>query len=479
MKQTADIQKWIPVLKAEFERQKQLWLNAPPVVHQQIIREIQQDHFARFLEKGLPSDKDPHWKFTQINRLFKTLFLPVVSDKKISSSFSDESDLFSFPETYKIHFHNGVLVENSLNNLPAGIKFFTWNNLSPGCPVYHWITQKALKRTGDGLYYLAGALPLNGFILFASSLDSAEGSHVTPLLHIHFSFDKMFFAGEKKISRDSKELLNISSMMGNLKNFIFLEEGAKLNLVESVSIQNNSVNTQKQPLESKILINSTVDVNLSAGSSLKWLFMDQGSPASVYLNQVHCSMEESAFMNRLSLSLGSRLSRDAVEVHQLGEKAHSTLLNLALLKEEGVRDQRVYIYHTKKGGYCRQFSRGILNDRAKNIFHGKIHVSSESAQTDCAQSAKNLFLSSTADSYTQPEMEIHCGEVKARHGATAGQLDKDEIFYLLSRGIEEQQVFELLIMAYVKDVFNQFPEKTLTENLIKKIQNNKAFYLNL
>ena len=453
MNKSENHQQWVQALENEFEKQKKLWIKSPPNTHQKTIRQTQLDHFSCFLKTGFPSSKDPNWKFTNINSFLKTVFSPAVPASPISSDENTFAGDFSFfPESHKIFFHNGILIESSIKNLPAGLKFCTWKDLSPDFPAWHWITSQALKRKGDGFYHLAGAFPSEGYVLFAE-----ESCKISRPLHIHFSFD------------ESSRLngLSASSSIWNFRNFIFLEKGAEINLIESVSAQKD------------ILINTATTSTNSACSSLKWLHLDQGFPSSFYLNQVHCDMGKQARIDRLGISLGAGLSRDIVEVHHLEEKAHSVLLGLALLKQKACRDQRFFIHHSKKEGYSRQFSRGIVNDRAKNIFYGKIHVSSEAVQTNCAQSAKNLLLSATAESYTQPELEIHCGEVKAKHGATVGQFNKDEVFYLQSRGLEQKTAFELLMMGYITDVVNQFPEESLAESLIKNIQKNKNLYLNL
>ncbi len=434
-------QEWISVLKAGFEEQNKT------ASIQQVIRRSRQDHFSLFLKKGFPSAKDPFWKFTNVNSVLRTVFPPVLllPQGKKSDDFAIQNDLFSFPGVCKIHFRNGVLQENAENNLPSDVKFCEWKHLGPDFPAWPWISQKALKEQGDGFYHLTGAFPLNGSVLYVCSpLSSAESkSAPRPVLHVHFSFDG-----------------DIPPSFWNFKNFIFLEEGAKATVIESVSISKKY----------KHFINTTSTVKLSPKSCLNWLCLDNGAPDSIYLNQALCDIGEKSRMHRLDLSLSSGFSRSAVKAHHSGEKALSVLLSLSLLKEKAVKDQRCYIHHSKKEGYSRQFSRGLLNDRAKNIFHGKIYVSSTANKTDCAQSAKNLLLSSVAQSHTQPELEIHCGDVKARHGATAGRLSRDELFYLQSRGLEQTQALKLLIMAYIKEVLNQFPEKSLTESLIKKIQ---------
>ena len=76
-------------------------------------------------------------------------------------------------------------------------------------------------------------------------------------------------------------------------------------------------------------------------------------------------------------------------------------------------------------------------------------------------------------------MEVHCGEVKARHSSTTQQLNLDEMFYLQSRGLQKAKAFEMLIMAHIKDILGMFPESDIGDKFLWDIQNNKKKYLNL
>ena len=440
--------KWMQAIEDEFEQQKKRWPTERN--HHQKIRELQLKHFSLFLKTGLPSSKDLHWRFSNINSLLSKK--PQPADSSSSSEKNKEHIFPSFlPLSHKIHFHNGVLIEDSVKKLPEGVQFCTWKNLNPDFPLWDWIiNQITLNKKEDGFYHLAGALPTEGYILYIP-----KDNEISRPLHIHFSFDK-------SINSD----VSLFPLL-NLRNFIFLEEGAKATFIESVSTQTDRV------------INSSTSVKSSPHSSLKWLTLDQGQSRSFHLNQAHCNMQKSSCIDRLSFSLGCGLSRDIIKVYQREEQAKSILSGLNLLKDTNCRDQKFFIYHLAKEGYSRQLSRGVLNDKAKNIFHGKIHVSHQALQTDCAQSAKNLLLSPTADAYTQPELEINCGEVKAQHGATAGQMDKDEVFYLQTRGLNQKKAFELLLIGYMTDALSQFSHPYLVNQLIKNIQNNKSLYLNL
>ena len=111
--------------------------------------------------------------------------------------------------------------------------------------------------------------------------------------------------------------------------------------------------------------------------------------------------------------------------------------------------------------------------------YGKIGVDGKAAHTDCGQSVKNLLLSPDAFACMQPELQINCAEVQAQHGATAGHLNEDDMFYLQSRGLDKKSASELLLFTYIQDVLNTFPSPELVNQLKQYIQNNKNLLLNL
>ncbi|NEQ19270.1 MAG: Fe-S cluster assembly protein SufD, partial [Microcoleus sp. SIO2G3] len=114
----------------------------------------------------------------------------------------------------------------------------------------------------------------------------------------------------------------------------------------------------------------------------------------------------------------------------------------------------------------RQLHKCIVGDRAHGVFNGKIFVPKPAQLTNAEQLNRNLLLSSKARVDTKPQLEITADNVKCAHGATVSQLEDDEIFYLQSRGIDENDARHLLIKAFAAEIINQIPipslQKTLT-----------------
>ncbi|MEL7244188.1 MAG: SufD family Fe-S cluster assembly protein, partial [Cyanobacteria bacterium J06573_2] len=108
-------------------------------------------------------------------------------------------------------------------------------------------------------------------------------------------------------------------------------------------------------------------------------------------------------------------------------------------------------------------------DKARGVFNGKIFVPKPAQLTDASQLNRNLLLSPQARVDTKPQLEITADNVKCAHGATVSQLEDDEIFYLQSRGIDENSARHLLINAFAAEIINKIPVPSLRQNLTQTV----------
>jgi Fe-S cluster assembly protein SufD len=128
-------------------------------------------------------------------------------------------------------------------------------------------------------------------------------------------------------------------------------------------------------------------------------------------------------------------------------------------------DTHTFIDHAKPHGVSRQLHKCIVGGNAHAVFNGQVMVRPGAQKTDSAQSSRNLLLSSKAVVDTQPQLEIFADDVKCTHGATVGQLDSDEVFYLQSRGLSQTVARNLLTYAFGAEVINRIPVASLRQQL--------------
>ena len=148
-----------------------------------------------------------------------------------------------------------------------------------------------------------------------------------------------------------------------------------------------------------------------------------------------------------------------------GEHAESTINGLYLAKGTQHLDNFTVIDHAKPNCASHELYKGILNDKSHGVFNGKIFVRKDAQKTDAKQTNKVLLLSDDATIDTKPQLEIFADDVKCTHGATIGQLDATQLFYLRSRGIPLDQARRLLTFAFANDVVNRIKIEAIRAEL--------------
>ena len=155
--------------------------------------------------------------------------------------------------------------------------------------------------------------------------------------------------------------------------------------------------------------------------------------------------------------MGGEFGRVAVDV-TLHEGAHLDLNGVILGRGQATREIVTTVTHAEPHATSRQVVRSVLDDRATGSFLGKVAVARGAAKTDAVQSVKALLLSRTATANAKPELEIFADDVKCAHGATVGELNRDALFYMASRGMAEAEARALLTEAFIADALAGAPE---------------------
>jgi Fe-S cluster assembly protein SufD len=163
--------------------------------------------------------------------------------------------------------------------------------------------------------------------------------------------------------------------------------------------------------------------------------------------------------------LGGRLVRNDVNVRFAAPGAEATLNGLFVLSGEQHVDNHTRIDHAVPHCTSREFYKGILDGHSRGVFYGKVFIRKDAQKSNAAQTNKNLILSEGALVDSTPALEINADDVKASHGSTIGQLDRDALFYLRSRGIGADTAKSLLTYAFARDVVDRVRHEGLKAHL--------------
>ena len=166
-----------------------------------------------------------------------------------------------------------------------------------------------------------------------------------------------------------------------------------------------------------------------------------------------------------SFALGARLSRTNIRTELAGEGLECILNGLYLTRGEQLADHHMIVEHAQPHCASHEYFNGILDDKSRGVFHGRILVREIAQKTDAKQTNKNLLLSDDATADTKPQLEIYADDVKCTHGATIGQLNQESIFYLRSRGIGTDTARRMLIHAFAGEIIERVQHEAAREEL--------------
>ncbi len=207
--------------------------------------------------------------------------------------------------------------------------------------------------------------------------------------------------------------------------------------------------------------NAVTEIAVEEGAVLSHSKLQQESIAAFHVQWLAVEQARASRFVSHNVALGASLARTDIEVVLAGEGAECELNGLFLGSGAQHLDTHTTIDHARPHGVSRELYKGILDGRARGVFHGRIVVRPDAQKTDAMQTNKNLLLSRGALVDSTPALEIFADDVKCRHGSTIGQLDAAALFYLRSRGIGEQEARQLLTYAFAADVADRIEVETV------------------
>jgi Fe-S cluster assembly protein SufD len=207
--------------------------------------------------------------------------------------------------------------------------------------------------------------------------------------------------------------------------------------------------------------NSVVEMSVGAGAGVRHVRVQRESAHGYHVGNCAVTQARASRYRSVSLAFGARLSRLGLGVVQSEPDSHSELAGLALIAGRQHADTHSTLDHAAAHGTSRQLHKCIVDGGAHAVFNGRIVIRAGAQRIDSAQHSRSLLLSPKALVNVKPQLEIHADDVKAAHGATVGQLDAEELFYLRSRGLPEALARSLLSHAFAAEVLERIPVPSL------------------
>jgi Fe-S cluster assembly protein SufD len=217
------------------------------------------------------------------------------------------------------------------------------------------------------------------------------------------------------------------------------------------------------------LTNSVTEIAISPDARIRHVKIQGEGARGFHIGTCAVRVAKDATYSSQTISLGARLSRYDLTVELDGEGAAVQIDGLALISGRQLADTHTTIDHVRPNCRSVQLHKTIVGEAAHAVFNGKIHVRPGAQLTDSAQQSRNLLLSDRARIDVKPQLEIFADDVKCAHGATVGQLDPEQLFYLRSRGLPDRTARNLLTYAFGASVIERIPVRSVVERLRRAV----------
>jgi Fe-S cluster assembly protein SufD len=211
------------------------------------------------------------------------------------------------------------------------------------------------------------------------------------------------------------------------------------------------------------------DVRVGAAATLRH-YRDQNEGAKAYHTAATTvSVADNGRYDSFLLTTGAALSRNEIAVTLDGQGASCRLDSGYLARGRQHVDNTTEIVHAKPHTTSAEVYKGVLDDQARGVFQGRIVVAKDAQKADGHQLNKTILLSDRAEIDTKPELEIYADDVKCSHGAAAGELDEDALFYLRARGIDQADARRMLVEAFIGDALEHIADASVRSAFERRV----------
>jgi len=396
---------------------------------------------ASFADQGFPTLHDEDWRFTNVTQIAKLNFqlAKEVSVNGAETKLIAES-AFTKLSGHRLVFVNGFFSAklSSIEPVSGGVRI---ENLSAALAKDSALIEKHLGKYAHTASNTFAALNQAFFTDGAFIFVPAGVAVAEPVQLIYISSAKQ--NGETILPR----------------NLVIAEANSKLTVVESYISTGNVA----------YFTNAVTEILAGDNAKVEHIKLQDEALDAFHIATIAGEFGRASNVTVHSFALGAKLSRTNIRAKLAGEGLECILNGLYLTRGEQLADHHMIVEHAQPHCASHEYFNGILDDKSKGVFHGRIYVHPIAQKTDAKQTNKNLLLSDDATADTKPQLEIYADDVKCTHGATIGQLNDESIFYLRSRGIGTDTARQMLIHAFAGEIIERIkcePAREVIDKLV-------------
>jgi len=295
---------------------------------------------------------------------------------------------------------------------------------------------------------------------FAPALDVTGADDAIGALNVAFAGDGYFVdiaAGAELAA--PVELQNVQAGgQTHVRSAVRVGDGAKATIV------------QRETGTDAALVSSVTNLTVGEGADVMWIIVQDQPEAATHLGQFNAWIGKDAKLTLFVMNAGGKLVRQEIRVATKGEGADFQLRGVNLLSGDTHTDVTMVLDHAVPHTGSRERVRNVVTGKAHGVFQGRINVHQVAQKTDAKMSCNTLLLSDDGEFDTKPELEIFADDVVCGHGATVTEIDKNHLFYLMARGVDEKSARGLLVKAFVAEIIEDLEVEPVVEALEKRLE---------
>ncbi|OZA01384.1 MAG: Fe-S cluster assembly protein SufD [Rhizobiales bacterium 17-65-6] len=398
------------------------------------LRRAARDAFAA---NGLPHRRVEEWKYTDLRALLRTA-APAPAPVSTADVAAAGAEAVAFPDVRRILFVNGQLVASASDlSAEAGLSILPLSEaLASGQGAIEKLNTLAPQKY-DGVLALNAAFLDEGLVIRVDA-----GAHIARPVHIAH-----VVTGTEASATYTRLLVDVGA-------------GAKATFVESFQ------GTEGVAYQT----NDAVELFVGDGAHLDYVRVQEESLSALHLATMMVEIGHETKLHTFTLTTGAKASRVSLYGRFSGTHSHAGLRGATLLKGGQHADMTLLLDHAVSNCESRELFKTVLADESRGVFQGKIVVRQDAQKTDGRMMSQALLLGDEAEMDNKPELEIFADDVQCGHGATAGSLDEDLLFYLKARGIPAKEAEALLIQAFVGEAIEFVENDGLRDALIDRAE---------
>jgi len=248
------------------------------------------------------------------------------------------------------------------------------------------------------------------------------------------------------------------NLQTHLHNLIVMEKGSQLDLIEEIVSDDGFSH----------LTNIVNELYLKADARLNHYKIQKESSCAHHLSLNAVKTQTNSSYMQFYFSNGAKISRQETFINLEQQGAKAEIYSAYKVKKDCLSDITTNINHLIKETFSNQYAKAVLQEKSAATFQGKIHIAPYAVKTAGTQLHKALYLNNDAQLNCKPELEIYADDVKCSHGASCGEIDKEQLFYLNSRGINQEKAKQMLINAHLEEIFSFIPNEKIKNYFLSK-----------